>query len=140
MPQLDARMKAALRKGMIVGAVSGVLSVLVLDGMQGVHVFGHVVPKFVMHTAVLGTSSIVAEYTIPMITPYLAGGDVRVTRFENLALSPLLIGVISLGLESVLSPEAEVRGGVLKTIGVGAASAITSSYFSSGMGWEAPLA
>ena len=137
---LSDRLKGSLRKGLIVGAVSGVLSIAVLNGMDGVFVFGNTVPKFVAHTVILGGSSVAADYIIPSITPYIAGGDVMWTRFENLSLQPLLIGTISLAIESVIAPSATQQGDVLKTIAVGAASSVAASYASSQMGWSAPLA
>ena len=137
--QLNDRLKGSLRKGMIVGAVAGVLSVLVLDGLEGVTMIGQTVPKFAAHTVILGVSSVTADYLVPAITPYIAGGDINWTRFENLSLQPLLIGTISLSLESLLAPMTTQRGDVIKTIAVGGAASITASYVSSGMGWSAPL-
>ena len=137
---LSDRLKGSLRKGMIVGAVAGALSVVGLSGMDGVFVFGHTVPKFVAHTVILGTSSVAADYIIPSITPYIAGGDVMWTRFENLSLQPLLLGVLSLSIESVIAPSATQQGDVLKTIMVGAASSVAATYVSSSMGWSAPIA
>ena len=137
--QLNDRLKGSLRKGMIVGVVAGVLSVLVLDGLEGVTMIGQTVPKFAAHTVILGVSSVTADYLVPAITPYIAGGDVNWTRFENLSLQPLLIGTISLSLESLLAPSTTQRGDVIKTIAVGGAASITASYVSSGMGWSAPL-
>ena len=138
--QLNDRLKGSLRKGMIVGGVAGVLSLVVMNGFDGVPIFGQTVPKAAAHTVILGISSVISDYAIPAITPYIAGGDVNWTRFENLSLQPLLIGTISLSLESLLAPQATMRGDVVKTIAVGGASAITAAYVSSGMGWSAPLA
>ena len=137
--QLNDRLKGSLRKGMIVGAVAGVLSLVVMDGLNGVNIMGQTVPKAAAHTVILGISSVISDYAIPAITPYIAGGDVNWTRFENLSLQPLLIGTISLSLESLLAPQATMRGDVVKTIAVGGASAITAAYVASGMGWSAPL-
>ena len=130
--QLNDRLKGSLRKGMIVGGVAGALSLVVMNGLDGVNIMGQ--------TVILGISSVISDYAIPAITPYIAGGDVNWTRFENLSLQPLLIGTISLSLESLLAPQATMRGDVVKTIAVGGASAITAAYVSSGMGWSAPLA
>ena len=137
---LSDQLKGSLRKGMIVGALSGALSIAVLNGMDGVAVFGHTFPKFAVHTVILGASSVAADYIIPSITPYIAGGDVMWTRFENLSLQPALVGILSLSIESVLCPSATQQGDVLKTIMVGAASSVAASYASSQMGWSAPLA
>lgn len=140
MVALSAQLSSSLQKGAIVGAVSGVLSVLVLDGMSGVQVLGQTVPKFAAHALILGVSSVATDYVIPAVTPFMAAGNPSWTRFENLALQPLLIGTISLAIESVVAPQAEVgRGDVLKTIAVGGASSITASYVSAGMGWSAPI-
>ena len=138
--QLNDRLKGSLRKGLIVGAVAGVLSLVVMDGLNGVAIFGQTVPKAAAHAVILSISSVATDYVVPAITPYIAGGDVNWTRFENLSLQPLLIGTISLSLESLLAPQATMRGDVVKTIAVGGASAITAAYVSSGMGWSAPLA
>ena len=136
---LSDRLKGSLRKGAIVGAVAGVLSIVGLNGMDGIFVFGQTVPKFVAHTVILGTSSVAADYIIPSITPYI-GGDVMWTRFENLTLQPLMLGVLSVSIESVIAPSATQQGDVLKTIMVGSGSAVIASYASSGLGWSAPLA
>ena len=138
--QLSDRLKGSLRKAAIVGGVSGVLSALVMDGFNGVSVFGMEVPKFAAHAVILGASSVATDYVVPMVAPYIAGGDVAWTRFETLTLQPLLIGTISLSIESAIAPTATVRGDVLKTIAVGGASAITAAYVASGMGWTAPIA
>ena len=132
---LSDKLKGSLRKGMMVGATAGVLSVLVLDGLNPINMFNMQVPKVAAHVVILGTSSVAADYIIPKITPYIAGGDAQWTRFETLALQPMLIGIISLAAESVIAPEVQQRGNVLRTIAVGGASAITSSYVASGMGW-----
>ena len=137
---LSDRLKGSLRKGLIVGAIAGVGSIVFLSGSDGIFVFGQTVPKFAVHTVILGSSSVASDFAIPSITPYIAGGDVMWTRFENLSLAPLLNGVIALSLESVLAPSATEKGDVFKTIAVGAASTIGASYFSSSMGWSAPLA
>ena len=136
---LSDRLKGSLRKGAIVGAVAGVLSIVVLNGGDGVFVFGQTFPKFAVHTVILGASSVAADYAIPSITPYI-GGDVMWTRFENLTLQPLLIGSISLAIESVIAPSATQQGDVFKTILVGGGSSVLASYASSGLGWSAPLA
>ena len=136
---LSDRLKGSLRKGAIVGAAAGVLSLFVLNGGEGVFVYGQTVPKFVAHTVILGGSSVAADYLIPSITPYIAGGDVMWTRFENLTLQPLLIGTISLAVESVIAPSATQQGDVFKTIAVGAAASVAASYTSAGLGWTAPL-
>ena len=136
---LSDRLKGSLRKGAIVGAVAGALSMAVLNGGDGVFVFGQTVPKFVAHTVILGGSTVAADYIIPSLVPYIAGGDVNWTRFENLTLQPLLIGTIALAVESVIAPSVTQQGDVLKTIAVGAAASVTASYVSSGMGWSAPL-
>ena len=136
---LSDRLKGSLRKGAIVGAVAGVLSIAALSGTDGVFVFGQTVPKFVAHTVILGTASVAADFAIPAITPYI-GGDVMWTRFENLTLQPLLIGVISLSIESVIAPSATQQGDVMKTILVGAASSVAASYVSSGLGWGPSIA
>ena len=137
--QLNDRLKGSLRKGMIVGGVAGVLSLVVMNGLDGVPIFGQTVPKAAAQAVILGMSSVATDYVVPAITPYIAGGDVNWTRFEKLSLQPLLIGTISLSLESLLAPQATMRGDVIKTIAVGGASAITAQYVSSGMGWSAPL-
>ena len=137
--QLNDRLKGSLRKGMIVGGVAGVLSLVVLNGLDGVPIFGQTVPKAAAHAVILSVSSVATDYVVPSITPYISGGDVMWTRFENLSLAPLLIGTISLSLESLLAPQATMRGDVVKTIAMGAASSITASYVSSGLGWSAPL-
>ena len=136
---LASQLKTSARKGAIVGGITAVLSIVAMDGLGTVDMFGMGVPKFVAQGVVLGTSSVIADFTVPKIAPFMSGGSLEWTRFEALSLTPLLIGSISLGLESVLAPSAEQRGDVLKTIAVGAASSITAAYVSSSMGWSAAL-
>jgi len=134
MPSLQGQ----LAQAGVVAAVGGVLSVLVLSGMDGVAVTGGmVVPKFVAHAAVLGVSSIAAGYAIPAMVPWVSAGSPQLKSFESLVLYPLVLGTISFGIESLAAPNAEVggTGGAFKTVLVGSAAAIGASYVSEGMHW-----
>ena len=127
-----------LSKAALVGASGAVLSVLVLNGMSGVPVVGGVVlPKFFIHGAILGTSSIAATYAVPHIVPFISAGSPQLKRFETLVVEPLVLGTISLVVESLLAPEAQVvgQGGTVRTILVGAAASVAAAYTSEGMGW-----
>ena len=75
--QLNDRLKGSLRKGMIVGGVAGILSLVTMNGFDGVPIFGQTVPKAAAQAVILGMSSVATDYVVPAITPYIAGGDVN---------------------------------------------------------------
>ena len=128
-----------LSKAGLVGATGAVLSVLVLNGMSGVPVVGGVMlPKFAVHGLILGASSIAASYAVPAIVPFVSAGSPQLKRFESLVVEPLVLGTISLAVESILAPEAQVvgTGGTVRTILVGGAASVLASYVSDGMQWS----
>jgi len=135
---MPSSLQGQLAKAGIVAAVGGLLSVLVLSGMDGVAVTGGMVaPKFVVHAAVLGASSLATSYAVPALVPWVSAGSPQLQKFESLVLEPLVLGAISFGVESVVAPNAEVGGpgGTLKTLLVGSAAAVGAAYVTEGMGW-----
>jgi hypothetical protein len=134
-----SKLKGNLVKAGVVAVTGSVLSVLVLGGMDSVQVTGGMwLPKFGVHAVVLGTSSLAASYAVPALVPFVSAGSPVLKRFEALVLEPLVLGGISLAVESLLAPEAEVggTGGTVKTLLVGAAASIGAAYVSEGMGWS----
>ena len=135
-------LKGELAKAGLVAAVGGVLSVLVLSGLDGISVAGGaVLPKFIAHAGVLGVSSLATSYAVPAIVPWVSAGSPQLKSFEALILEPLVLGTISFAVESVIAPNAEVggTGGTLKTILVGSAAAVGAAYTAQGMGWAASV-
>ena len=131
-----------MSRAALVGATGAVLSVLVLNGMSGVPVVGGVMlPKFAVHGLVLGASSIAASYAVPALTPFVSAGSPQLKRFQTLVVEPLVLGTISLAVESILAPEAQLVGqyGTVRTILVGGAASVLASYTSDGMGWSASV-
>lgn len=135
-------LKGELAKAGLVAAVGGVLSVLVLSGLDGISVAGGaVLPKFIAHAGVLGVSSLATSYAVPAIVPWVSAGSPQLKSFEALILEPLVLGTISFAVESVVASNAEVggTGGTLKTILVGSAAAVGAAYTAQGMGWSASV-
>ena len=137
-------LKGELAKAGLVAAVGGVLSVLVLSGLDGIRVSvagGVVMPKCLAHAGVLGVSSLATSYAVPAIVPWVSAGSPQLKSFEALILEPLVLGTISFAVESVIAPNAEVggTGGTLKTILVGSAAAVGAAYTAQGMGWSASV-
>ena len=136
---MSKTLKGELAKAGVVAAAAGVMSVLVLSGLDQVPVAGGIVmPKFVAHMAVLGVSSVATSYAVPAIVPWVSAGSPQLQKFEALILEPLVLGAISFGVESVVAPAAEVggTGGALKQILVGSAAGVGAAYVSAGMGWS----
>ena len=134
-----SRLQGTLAKAGVVGLSGAALSVLVLNGLSGVPVFGGVMlPKFVAHGIILSGSSIAASYAVPALVPFVSAGSPQLKRFESLVVEPLVLGTISLVIESFLAPEAQVvgQGGTVRTILVGGAASVGAAYVSEGMGWS----
>ena len=131
-------LKANLSKAGLTAVVGGVLSAVVLGGMQPVPVMGGFwVPKGMVHAVALGGSSLAASYIVPKITPYVSVGSPQLSRFDNLILEPLVLGAVFLAVESVAAPAAEIIGpmGTVRELAAGAAASVTASYVAQGMGW-----
>lgn len=130
-------LKGKLAKAGLVGVTGGVLSIIALGGLQGaqVPVLGWI-PKAAVHTFALAGSSLAASYIVPAMTPYVSGGSPQLTRFDELIITPLVLGTVFLVAESVISPSAEVQGqgGTLKEIAAGAVASVTASYLAQGLG------
>ena len=136
MPSLQGE----LSKAGVVAAVGGLLSVLVLSGLDQVAITGGMVaPKFIVHAVVLGASSVATSYAVPALVPWISAGSPELRKFEILVLEPLVLGAISFGIESVAAPNAEVggAGGTLKTLLVGSAAGVGAAWLTQGMGWVA---
>ena len=131
-------LKGKLAKAGFVGLTGAVLSVVVLGGLQPVPVqLLHAwVPKAFIHGIVLAGSSLAAGEIVPRITPYISVGSPQLKRFDNLIVTPLVLGGVFLAIESIVAPAAEVQGtgGSLREIAAGAAASVFAGYFSEGMG------
>ena len=130
-------LKENLTKAGLVGVTGAILSAVVLGGMQPVPMMGGVwAPKAIIHGVALAGSSVAASYIVPKITPYISIGSPQLTRFDNLIVTPLVIGGVFLAVESVVAPAAEVQGsgGTFREIAAGAAASVVASYVADGMG------
>ena len=83
-------------------------------------------------------SSVATSYITPRVVPWVAAGSGQLKLFEITILEPLILGTVSLLVESVIAPGAEVvgQGGTVKTVFVGAASCVTAGYVSQAMNWS----
>ena len=135
---MPSKLQGTLAKAGLVGATGAVLSILVLDGLSPVPLVGAMLPKFAVHALVLGTSSVAASYAVPALVPFTSAGSPQLRRFQSLIVEPLVLGTISLAVESIIAPGAQVvgQGGMLRTILVGGASSIGAAYVSEGMGFS----
>ena len=133
-------LKGKLSKAGFVGLTGAVLSVVVLGGLQPVPIsmVGMWVPKALVHGVVLSVSSLAAGEIVNKATPYIALGSPQLTRFNNLIVTPLVIGGVFLAVESIVAPAAEVQGtgGTLREIAAGAAASVFAGYVSEGMGFS----
>ena len=134
---MPSKLQGTLAKAGLVGATGAVLSVLLLNGLSPVPLAGIMLPKFAVHALVLGTSSVASSYAVPALVPFTSAGSPQLRRFESLIVEPLVLGTISLAVESIIAPGAQVvgQGGMLRTILVGGASSIGAAYVAEGMGY-----
>jgi len=135
---MPSKLQGALSKAAIVGATGAVLSVILLNGLTSVPVGGMMIPKAIAQGGILAVSSVATSYITPAVVPWVAAGSGQLKTFELLVLEPLVLGTVSLAVESIIAPGAEVvgQGGTVKTIFVGAASSVTAGYVSQAMGWS----
>ena len=112
-----------------VAVVSGLASVVLANGNESCRVFNTNMPRFVVSGLTMGLSSFAGDALIPVIVPWVSVGSPILKKFENSILSPLLVGVASVAIDSALAPEAisEV-GGPVKSVLIGAGSSILSYY------------
>ena len=132
-----SKLQGNLSKAALVGVTGAVLSVLVLNGLAPVPVFGMMIPKFAAQGLVLSVSSVATSYIVPAVTPFVSAGSPQLRQFQGLIVEPLALGMISLALESFVAPGAEVigTGGTFRTIMVGSAASVVAAYTAEGMGW-----
>lgn len=135
---MPSKLQGNLAKAAIVGATGAVLSCVLLNGLSGVPVAGMMVPKFLAQGGILAVSSMATSYIAPAVVPWVAAGSGQLRLFETIVLEPLILGTVSLLVESIIAPGAEVvgPGGTVRTIFVGAASSVTAAYVSAGMHWS----
>ena len=135
---MPSKLQGNLAKAAVVGATGAVLSCILLNGLSGVPLGGMMVPKFVAQGGILAVSSVATSYIVPAVVPWVAAGSGQLKLFEITVLEPLILGTVSLLIESVVAPGAEVvgPGGTVRTVFVGAASSVTAAYVSVGMQWS----
>ena len=127
---LVQKIKGGSLKAAATAVIGATASIILLDGMSGIHLLGVSMPKFVATGGTLFVSSITADLVIPYITPYTnLGLSPALSKFENSVLKPVVVGAALVAVESILVPEAiSENGGVFKNILLGGISSIGGYY------------
>ena len=117
------------KKALLTAGISGVASFLFLGGAETASVFGAEVPRFIISGATMGVASLTSDLAMPYIVPFVSKGNPTLIKFELTVIEPLLVGVASVVVDSVLSPESiNQTGGAAKSVINGAGSSILSYY------------
>ena len=117
------------KKALLTAAISGGASLLFLGGMEGAAVFGAELPRFVVSGATMGIASLVSDIALPSIVPWIPNSNAELNKFELTVLQPLLVGVASVVVDSILLPNTiGEQGGAIKSVVNGAGSSIVSYY------------
>ena len=117
------------KKALLTAAISGVASFAFLGGAETAAVFGAEVPRFIISGATMGVASLSTDIALPYIVPWVSKGNPTLVKFELTILEPALVGIASVLVDSVLSPETiNQTGGAVKSIINGSGSSILSYY------------
>ena len=117
------------KKALLTAGISGVASFLFLGGAETAAVFGAEVPRFIISGATMGVASLSTDIALPYIVPWVSKGNPTLVKFELTILEPALVGIASVLVDSVLSPETiNQTGGAVKSIINGSGSSILSYY------------
>ena len=117
------------KKALLTAAISGAASAFFLGGTETASVFGNQVPRFIISSATMGVASLSTDLLMPKIVPYISKGNPTLIKFNLTVIEPLLVGVASVVVDSVISPQAIAEmGGDAKSVVNGAGSSILSYY------------
>ena len=123
------------KKALLTAAISGAASAFFLGGTETASVFGNQVPRFIISSATMGVASLSTDLLMPKIVPYISKGNPTLIKFNLTVIEPLLVGVASVVVDSVISPQAIAEmGGSAKSVINGAGSSILSYYILDKMG------
>ena len=138
MSTLVVKLKQSAMKGAIVAIAGAGASVVIGNGLESVKVFSMQLPKAVVLGGSLFGTSIAADFLVPYITPFASVGSPALRKFENLVLTPLMVGVGLVLVDSVISPETVASAGnnLIKQVSVGFGASVLAGYTSEGLGWQ----
>ena len=130
------KLKSSAIKASVIAGIGAVGSIALHDGGCSVKVLGNSMPKFLVVGGSLFVSSFAADNLVPLLTPFASVGSPAVKRFENLILTPAVVGLSVVLLDSVVAPDAikSEGGNLFKSISIGFASSIGGAYLLEGMG------
>ena len=113
-------------------------SVIIGNGLDSVKVFGTALPKALVLGGSLFGTYIAADFLVPYVTPFASVGSPTLRKFENLVLTPLMVGVGLVLVDSVISPETVASAGnnLLKQVSVGFGASVLAGYTAEGLGWQ----
>ena len=124
------------KKALLTAGISGIASLMLLGGAETASVFGAEIPRFIIAGGTMGVASLSTDIALPYIVPWVSKGNPTLIKFEMTILEPALVGIASVLVDSVLSPETiNQSGGAMKSIVNGSGSSILSYYVLDKMGW-----
>lgn len=131
------KLKSAAIKASLIAGVGAIGSLVLHDGACSVKVLGSSMPKFVVVGGSLFASSFAADNLVPLVTPFASVGSPAVKKFENLLLTPALVGLSVVLLDSIIAPDVVKSEGsnLFKAVSIGFGSTVAASYVAEGLGW-----
>ena len=138
MSTLVVKLKQSAMKGAIVAIAGAGASVIIGNGLDSVKVLNMQMPKALVLGGSLLATSVAADFIVPYITPFASVGSPALRKFENLVLTPLMVGVGLILVDSVISPETVASAGnnLIKQVSVGFGASVLAGYASEGLGWS----
>ena len=138
MSTLVVKLKQSAMKGAIVAIAGAGASAVLGNGLDSVKVFSTQMPKALVLGGSLLVTSVASDFLVPYITPFASVGSPALRKFENLVLTPLMVGVGLVLVDSVISPETVASAGnnLIKQISVGFGASVLAGYTSEAMQWS----
>ena len=135
---LVVKLKQSAMKGAIVAIAGAGASVVIGNGLDSVKVLSMQMPKALVLGGSLFATSVAADFIVPYVTPFAAVGSPTLRKFENLVLTPLMVGVGLVLVDSIISPQTVESAGnnLLKQVSVGFGASVLAGYASEGLGWS----
>ena len=135
---LVVKLKQSAMKGLVVAAAGAGASVLLGNGMASVKVLSMQLPKAVVLGGSLFAVSIGSDFIVPYVTPFASVGSPALRKWENLVLTPLMVGVGVVLVDALVSPEVMAVEGhnLFKQVSIGFGASILASYTAEGLGWQ----
>ena len=138
MSTLVVKLKQSAMKGAIVAIAGAGASVIIGNGLDSVKVLSMQMPKALVLGGSLLVTSVASDFLVPYITPFASVGSPALRKFENLVLTPLMVGVGLVLVDSVISPETVASAGnnLIKQVSVGFGASVLAGYTAEGLGWQ----